>query len=347
MSEKSYSVRSITPLFDLQNFDLEVLEFESDILKYRLVAGDNRSKNLILRPHHWNRKVVVYHFSGLAGNGTHQLNLKFNSENSIEEIIRLTSTQKAPEAAHVFVDSINSIGGTQFINSPVTGNYEDHFINEVVSNVEDLLEMVNGIRVLYGGSSGGFGVLHLVSKYPDMFPIGIAVAPDSAFDLSLRPDCIEILPDLNQVGLDVLVRQIQEQNFKNKRNSFKITNAVAMACCYCPIPVTSLKEVPFAFDVMTGEPNQTWLEWQKFDPCQFLRERLENVKKVKGLWLSVGKYDEFYLQYGARRIERLLSETNIEYNYSEFSGGHRDLSTQREPSLKWLLNFLKAKELKT
>ena len=49
------------------------------------------------------------------------------------------------------------------------------------------------------------------------------------------------------------------------------------------------------------------------------------------------RYDQFNLQYGARKIKTILKEMNVSVKYSEFEGNHFDISKRRDQALDWFL----------
>ncbi len=63
----------------------------------------------------------------------------------------------------VMVDGKTRWGGSQFLNSPAQGNYEDYVCVDIVSAVEARHPVpTNGVRrVVAGHLSGGFGALRL------------------------------------------------------------------------------------------------------------------------------------------------------------------------------------------
>ena len=76
------------------------------------------------------RFPVVFLISGFTGKGIMQLNESFLSENIKQRLDRLISTKKMKEMIVVMPDCITKYGGSQFINSEATGNYEDYIIKE-------------------------------------------------------------------------------------------------------------------------------------------------------------------------------------------------------------------------
>ena len=76
-----------------------------------------------------------------------------------------------------------------------------------------------------------------------------------------------------------------------------------------------------------------WNIWLKKDPIYFLKDRIDNVKKLKTVFLSVGEFDQFLLQYGARKIRKMLLSHDVDFSYEEFKGNHFDISTRRKKAL--------------
>ena len=111
-------------------------------------------------------------------------------------------------------------------------------------------------------------------------------------------------------------------------------NALAMAACYSQIDDSGTPKFPVNEQ---GEVDQNlWSLWLENDPLYFLRERGEALKSLKSLFLTVGKSDQFLLQYGTRKIHRVLESLGVEHVYEEFDGTHFDLGKQRKRALSIL-----------
>lgn len=50
----------------------------------------------------------------------------------------------------------------------------------------------------------------------------------------------------------------------------------------------------------------------------------------------MGRYDEYCLYFGARRIEDVLRKNKVPHHYNEFEGGHFKTSYRKIEALKWL-----------
>lgn len=101
------------------------------------------------------------------------LDLQFFREPSTEMIV-------------VVVDGWTKYGGSQYVNSPVNGNFESFAVEEVVPYVDEHFPSIPRAdsRAVFGYSSGGFGAWHLGSRHPDVFGAMALLSADSYFELS-------------------------------------------------------------------------------------------------------------------------------------------------------------------
>src|SRR5690606_14492931 len=89
-------------------------------------------------------------------------------------------------------------------------------------------------------------------------------------------------------------------------------------------------------DLVTGAvDSDLWKAWKKHDPVEFIPQRIEGVRSLKGLYLDVGIWDQFFLYFGCRQLDKCLKSSHIAYTYREFSGDHFDLSSRRPEILDW------------
>src|ERR1019366_991883 len=89
----------------------------------------------------------------------------------------------------VVADGKTRWGGSQYLNSPAQGNYQDFVCDEIVSAAEAKYPApMKGVRrIIAGHSSGGFGALRLGSSRQNLFDAVIALSPDSDFPTSHLP----------------------------------------------------------------------------------------------------------------------------------------------------------------
>lgn len=319
--------------YTLKCYDIQTCVIESQFLKNNPLGDSSTRANLVLVPKNKTKDLkVIFVLAGFGGDGAKYFSFKGFETHFVEEIDEWTSQKKAPEALYVFVNAWTFWGGSQFINSKGCGAYEDYIIRELVPEIKNHYPCHKSCHEWYllGGSSGGYGALHLGSKYPEIFANIYALAPDSFFDLSLLPEIYHSLPLIEELGG---VQQIRRK-FLNKEIKlsicFKIFNPIAMAHCYGTV---KNGEPVFPVQAHGDMDLEIWEEWLRFDPICFLNQRKSSLKELRPLYISTGAYDEYGLQYGSRKIVHILKELNIKVRYEEFKGSHRDLSQARLKAL--------------
>ncbi|MGH1468836.1 MAG: alpha/beta hydrolase-fold protein [Bdellovibrionales bacterium] len=322
--------------YELKNFEIKTLQIKSESLKENPL-GDSFVRNIpVLVPKKQGGYNCVFHLSGFTSNAQKNFNFKSYEQNLIEEIDEWTMSESISPKIYVFVDAWTSWGGSQFINSEGCGKYEDYIVKELVPFVEKSLKSIDysvADKVVLGGSSGGYGALHLCSKFPEVFPHCLAIAPDCDFEVSLKHEVYQGFADImNQDGPLEILNKIKGFDIKTNQRSFHtMVNVLAMAACYSKIDENNMPILPLEKE--GGFDQDLWSKWLEKDPVHFLPKRLDAVKSLKTIFLSVGEFDQFLLQYGVRKIRKLFKENEVGFIYEEFKGNHFDIGTRRKKAL--------------
>ncbi|MEY4617556.1 MAG: hypothetical protein RJB66_2516 [Pseudomonadota bacterium] len=321
-----------------KNFELTNLTVNSDVLKKNPLGDSNVRNNPLLIPRHSSgeKLPLVLVLPGFASNGTKYLGEKGFEENFMQQLDRLAGQNKIPKALFLFADTWTFWGGSQFINSPAIGDYEDYLTKEVIPAVVLSFSIDSRKTAVMGQSSGGYGALHLASKYPDLFKYCGALAPDCFFEASLLPDLYKSAPFLSQnLNYAKLKELHQRRHILRQKNGFSILNVIAMTACYSP--GKNQNQLLWPMNFQTGNLEKSiWGLWQKRDPIYFLPKRKSGLRKLKGLFLDVGNRDEFNLQLGTRQIHHFLKLSGIKHHYSEFDGGHFEAHDRYPLFWEWL-----------
>ena len=288
---------------------------------------------------------VVFVLAGFTGNGPNYFNLKSFEVNFPHQLDRLVAVHSAPRAVYVFVEAMTYWGGSQFLNSAATGRYEDFVLDDLVPAVRARLPVSREPSkwCVMGGSSGGYGALHLSSIAPRIFGLAAAIAPDSFFEASLLPEFWTAAPTLIKLGgLNGLRDELESGRLQRRKDWHSLINAVAMALCYAgetpegdaDRSLTTL----FPIDLNSGKVDfARFGKIKEYDPIVFLGARALAVQELNGIFIDVGTRDQFHLQYGARQIRDVLLEQSAPLSYSEFEGNHFDISERRPLVWRWLL----------
>ncbi|MDQ3020446.1 MAG: alpha/beta hydrolase-fold protein [Bacteroidota bacterium] len=279
---------------------------------------------------------VVYLISGYTGKGIMQLNVSFLSENIQQRLDRLIANKKIKEMIVVMPDCITKYGGSQFINSEATGNYEDYLTTELVPYIDKKYSSINKntSRAVCGKSSGGYGAAVLAMKNPGIFGLMCSTAGDMYFEYCYLPDFPKFIMDIEHYGKGhkaVANFITNEFNYNQPKPKFfhNIINIIGMASCYSPNPNGIKKHgynFDLPFDISTGElRTDVFDRWLKHDPVRMAYNYVSNLKKLKLIYLDAGLKDEFNLQIGARIFCEKLKEKKIKYIHEEFDDGHMNI----------------------
>src|SRR5829696_5015077 len=107
------------------------------------------------------RYPAVYCLTGFTGRGKMLLNDNAFTPNIAERLDALISSGQIRPMIVVMPDCFTAYGGSQYINSTATGNYEDYLTNEIVPFVDANFRTIDDrtSRAVMGKSSGGYGSL--------------------------------------------------------------------------------------------------------------------------------------------------------------------------------------------
>jgi putative esterase len=264
------------------------------------------------------------------------------AENLPERIARGMAEGAIPPAVFLWPGCETRLGGSQYLNSTGTGNYEDFVIQELVPAAELEFDCGGvGARILAGKSSGGYGALRLVMRNPGFFTAAASHCGDMGFDMSHFRGFADALTCWQKHG--------GPEAFLEALPTLKLGHAehagiegIAMASCYSPDSSTTLG-ARLPVDPDSGEIRHNVFEkWLQHDPLRMVDGPAcaQALRDLKYLYLDAGHTDEFALQWGLKRFERKLTELAIPAQVEYFAGGHFDTDWRYEISLPALLKAI-------
>jgi len=282
------------------------------------------------------RYPSVYLLAAFAARGLKLLNDNLWEENIQERLDRLIAAGEVRPLIAVMPDASTRYGGSQYLNSSATGQYEDHIL-ELVSYIDGKYPTLtaSGQRAVMGHSSGGYGALRLAMRHPGTFGLTAAHAPDVNFGMVYQKDFPSFLRYYEKAGPEGFAEMLADPGESlSKGASFYALATAAMASCYSPNP-----ESPWGFDLpfdtYTGELKpEIWSRWIAHDPIHMANAHEKELRSLSMLYLDCGLYDEENLLYGARILSKRLDELGISHRYEEFEGGHRNTRFRYDISLK-------------
>jgi enterochelin esterase-like enzyme len=233
----------------------------------------------------------------------------------------------------VVPDGDTAYGCGQWVDSPVTGAYQQYLVHDVVGHVDRTYRTLPyaASRGVLGFSSGGAGAWNLGSQYPGTFGAVAMLSGDAFLDISLKPMLHEYLtsiwpePPAGPVEGNDLSRLVY-----------------AYSAAYSPAPdrPPHYADLPVEFPTGALRP-EVWDRWLRYDPVVNWQERVDNLRLLRGILLDVGAGDEHNLQWAHRLLSHQLTEAGIEHRSTENTGNHGGRSRERtQVALQWLAGVL-------
>lgn len=282
------------------------------------------------------RYPSVYLLAAFAARGLKLLNDDLWEENIQERLDRLIGSGEIQPMIVVLPDASTHYGGSQYLNSPATGRYEDMLL-ELVAYIDAKYPTRpdREQRAVMGHSSGGYGALRLGMRHADTFGLVAAHAPDLYFEMVYQKDFPHLLRFLEKAGEEGFAELLADPGLSLSRGaSFYALAVAAMASCYSPNP-----DSPWGFDLpmdtYTGELlPEVWARWRAHDPIHMVDAHAQALHSLKLLFLDCGIYDEENLLYGARILSSRLKSLDIPHLFQEFEGGHRNTRFRYDTSFR-------------
>ena len=246
----------------------------------------------------------------------------------------------------VLPDGFNRWGGSQYIDSPATGNYQCYLADDVLAEVDARFRTLprRESRAVVGKSSGGFGALRLGIDRPERFSAYASHAGDCAFELCIRPDFVKTATVLdNAGGVEAFVARLESQGAPRGQGEFHATMMLGLAAAYAPSDRGSRTGGDLPFDLKTANIQEdVWLRWLAHDPLQMVEADPSAFEDARVVFLDAGRRDEYGLHFAARLLSTRLKSRGVEVHHEEFDGGHMGTSHRYESSLPFVLQALEA-----
>ena len=266
----------------------------------------------------------------------------FNIQSSMDELIH---AGRVREMIVVAANGFNAYGGSFYTNSPVTGNWEDFIVRDLVGNIDANYRTIARAesRGIAGHSMGGYGAMMLAMKHPEMFSAVYA----------LSPCCMVMDNDMSEANaawphILSLTSRDQLKEPKSPQDFFSMV-FIALSAAMSPNPSKPPFFVDFPYETKSGpcsEPtagsfvtstpcvqkNEAVNEkWRTKIPVYIAEANKENLKKLHGIFLDYGEREEFaHIRSGVQLFSKTLSELNIPHQFEVYANGtHGSLIRQR------------------
>ena len=307
-----------------------------------------------------NNYPVIYFLGGYGDRVSDWTSGTYQNFRIKEVMDKLISNKTVNEFIVVIICGYNFLGGSFYVNSPVTGNWEDFVIKDVVEYVDANYRTIRNreARGIGGHSMGGFGTINLAMLHPEIFGSVYALSPGLYNEDGLKTSQLfKSTAFINQ-----FIQKIQELNGMSSAeamNSYKSYINGRFSSGDWDTPFGYAYGSAFSSDTAKNVPYINYPYSKSGDQIAVdslvlknyengFGSQLEKIKKYKQNFLSlksfgfeVGSYDEYlWLRNGCDYFDQILTDEGIPHQYTKFSGGHQDKVGERFE--KYLLPALSA-----
>ena len=331
--------------FSLPRGTIEYLEIKSRALTNN-VLGDpvNRSVAIYL-PEDYSSSNEEYpllvDIVGFTGSGFGHIAWKAFQETVPQRVDRLKEEGKMGNVIVALPDCFTSLGGNQYIDSAVLGNWAEFLTMEMLSAIQSKYRVKRGRdhRGLFGKSSGGYGAIVHGMLYADSWGAIACHSGDMAFDLCYLPEMPGVLMKSREKGIEAF---LDDFKMGKKVGDFHTMMMLAMAATYDPDP-----DAPYGIRLPVTPDTcelieERWQRWLAWDPVELI-ERADvqtNLKSLNGLYIDCGSRDQYKLVFGARQLVKRLEALDINHRYEEFADNHSSVDYRMDESLPYLYDRL-------
>jgi len=253
---------------------------------------------------------------------------------------------EAPPVVIVWVDCWTSLGGSQFLDSPGTGNYLTYLCDEVIAFVDERYRTIPDAahRGIQGKSSGGYGAMVVPMLRPGVFG-GLAThAGDALFETCYLPEfaqSVRALRDEYEGSFEKFWEDFHSRPAMAKPSDGLLMNDWCMAACYSADPDGTVR---LPFDPATGELiPEVWERWLELDPVRMVAGHADDLRSMRAIYIDAGNKDEWFLDLGAEAFRRELEKIGVTDVFFElFDATHMGIEYRYPISLKYLAERLSA-----
>ncbi len=283
------------------------------------------------------RYPVVYFLPGFssADDGS-------NQPFYLEDLAALLAAGEIEEKILVVPNGANILRGSFYVNSPVTGNWEDFIIQDVTGYIDDNYRTIDRPegRGLGGFSMGGFGAINLAMRHPDLFSAAYLLSPglfdedglaqSMMFDSPNKPRNFleETQPELQALTPDEALTRISKYE-----GALEFT--IAYGAAFAPNPEAPPPYFDYPMSLVDGDLERIpklWKQWEQgFGGWQAkVKQNRENLLALRGILIDYAEDDRLaWIPLGSEYLSQVLTENGIPNTLLHYPGNHGDLWGER------------------
>jgi enterochelin esterase-like enzyme len=238
--------------------------------------------------------------------------------NILPGLNRFMSQNPNREMIVVMPDAYNKYQGSWYANSPVTGNWEDFIVQELVQHVDTTYRTQPQVasRGMAGYSMGGVGAWMFAMRYPDIYGAVYSLSGGGPLEK------IDFIVDENTWRASLSLKTMGQ--FLG--SSLFVRAQIAIAAAFSPNPDNPPFFADYPFELIDGKLKKVEPIWQKwvsgFDVVALAHKYKANLRRLRGIRFGFGNAESGIKE--GRAVSEALTKLGIPHVFEKYSGGHAD-----------------------
>lgn len=278
------------------------------------------------------RYPVVYYLPGYGDSSI----IGFRLPDDMDALIESGEIQ---EMILVIASGDSKMGGSFYVNSPVTGNWENHIVNDVVGYVDSHFRTLPQAesRGITGHSMGGFGALNIAMHRPDVFSAVYSMSP-GLFDENGLAESFMFAQEgtiQNFVKYEKDLASLPLEEAQKKMFASPQEFALAYGYAFAPNPDRHPPYFDYPYTEVDGQLVRDDAVWKKWESgfggiAEESVQYKDNLLKLKGIVVDYGIHDENpWIPKGAEYYGEQLTAAGIPVRVESYNGNHSNQLGQR------------------
>ena len=278
------------------------------------------------------RYPVVYYLPGYTDSSM----LGFGLPGDADKLMRSGAIR---EMIIVVANGINRLGGSFYVNSPVTGRWEDFIVNDVVTYVDTHYRTVAqaSARAIGGHSMGGFGALNIAMRHPDVFSVVYSLSP-GLFDPDGLAESQMFVSDRvidRFVAYEQKLAALPVEKARRAMLSSPDAFTLAYGLAFAPNLEKHPPYLDYPYAQVDGKLVRDAAIWKAWDAGfggipQEIQQYKANLLRLQGLVIDYGRHDGYeWIPKGCAYFGAQLTAAGIPHELRSYEGDHESRLGER------------------
>jgi pimeloyl-ACP methyl ester carboxylesterase len=270
------------------------------------------------------RYPVVYYLPGYSDS----MMIGMRLPDHVDELIE---SGKINEMILVIASGANRLGGGFYVNSAVTGNWEDFIVEDLVgyidSNFRTLAQAAS--RGISGHSMGGFGSLNIAMRHPEVFGAVYSLSPGLFDEKGLEEALFASEPTIKSfVRYESELAALPMEDAAGRMLAGPDRFTLAYGYAFAPNPEKHPPYFDYPFKEVDGQLVRDESIWTKWEggfggiPAEAVQYK-DNLLQLKGIVVDYGTGDEYgWIPEGCVYYGEQLTAAGIPVRLESYNGTH-------------------------